>query len=109
MHAFSDDGGVYASFDFLKYPWFIGARNLLLRRCYAEGNPSTLYIKDVEYFYTLDRHEEGLALLKTAADGGYDRVRNPLFLENKVPVTLDMCVFWNYDEPKLLDMIVFWN
>ncbi|KAG2270542.1 hypothetical protein Bca52824_065097 [Brassica carinata] len=34
-------------------------------------NPSTLYIKGVEYFYTLQCHEEGLALMKRAADAGY--------------------------------------
>ncbi|KAL0690071.1 hypothetical protein Bca4012_089749 [Brassica carinata] len=47
-------------------------RNLLLRRCYAEGNPSFLYIKGVEYFYGLDREKEGLGLLKRAADAGED-------------------------------------
>ncbi|KAG2286901.1 hypothetical protein Bca52824_046505 [Brassica carinata] len=47
-------------------------RDTLLRRCYDVGNPSTLYIKGVEYFYALKRHEEGLALMKRAADSGSD-------------------------------------
>ncbi|KAG2293728.1 hypothetical protein Bca52824_040397 [Brassica carinata] len=48
-------------------------RDTLLRRCYDVGNPSTLYVKGVEYFYALQRHEEGLALMKRAADTGYER------------------------------------
>ncbi|CAF2044142.1 unnamed protein product [Brassica napus] len=64
---------VYSSFDLYKHPWWTGLRNTLLRRCYDVGNPSTLYIKGVEYFYALQRHEEGLALMKRAADAGYER------------------------------------
>ncbi|KAJ4902174.1 F-box domain-containing protein [Raphanus sativus] len=45
----------------------------LLRRCYLEGNPSTLYIKGVEYFYRQDRQEEGLTLIKRAANAGFER------------------------------------
>ncbi|CAF1741168.1 unnamed protein product [Brassica oleracea] len=59
---------VYAAFDLFKFPWYVGKRNLLLRRCFEEANPSTLYVKGVEYFYRLDRHVEGLALIKRAAD-----------------------------------------
>ncbi|KAJ4902040.1 F-box protein [Raphanus sativus] len=73
MCALADYRGVYASFDLFKYHLYVGSRNLLLRRCYAEGNPSTLYIKGVEYFYRLDRNEDGLALLKTVAGAGYER------------------------------------
>ncbi|KAF3550422.1 hypothetical protein DY000_02010230 [Brassica cretica] len=69
----ADDVGVYASFDLFNYPWYLGRRHLLLRRCYAEGNLSTLYIKGVVYFYGLDRLDEGLRLLKRAADAGYER------------------------------------
>ena len=35
--------------------------------------PSTLYVKGLEYFYGLDRLDEGLPLLKRAADAGYER------------------------------------
>ncbi|CAN6859673.1 unnamed protein product [Brassica oleracea] len=67
MRALADDGGIYAAFDLFKFPWYVGKRNLLLRRCFEEANPSTLYVKGVEYFYRLDRHVEGLALIKRAA------------------------------------------
>ncbi|KAG2315665.1 hypothetical protein Bca4012_066480 [Brassica carinata] len=45
----------------------------LLKACYAEGNPSTLYIKGVQLFYSFDLKEEGLSLMKHAADAGYER------------------------------------
>lgn len=51
----------------------VGRRNLLLRRCFEEGNPSTLYIKGVEYLYRLDRQEEGLVLIKRAVDEGLEQ------------------------------------
>ncbi|CAN6814808.1 unnamed protein product [Brassica oleracea] len=73
MHAFADDGGVYAAFYLFKFPWYVGERNLLLRRFFEEGNPSTLYVKGVEYFYRLDCHVEGLSLIKRAADAGFER------------------------------------
>ena len=72
MRALANNGGVYAAFDLFKFPWYVGKRNLLLRRCFEEGNPSTLYVKGVEYFYRLDRHVEGLALIKRAADAGFE-------------------------------------
>ncbi|XP_013726239.1 F-box protein At2g35280-like [Brassica napus] len=73
MRALADMRQVYAWFDMFKFPWYVGLRNTLLRRCYNLGSPSTLYIKGVEYFYLLDRHEEGLALIKRAADAGFER------------------------------------
>ncbi|KAF3579595.1 hypothetical protein DY000_02029116 [Brassica cretica] len=73
MRALANEGGVYASFDLFNYPWYLGRRHMLLRRCYEEGNPSTLYVKGLEYFYGLDRLDEGLRLLKRAADAGYER------------------------------------
>ncbi|CDY65419.1 BnaAnng20500D [Brassica napus] len=45
----------------------------LLKACYDEENPSTLYIKGVQFFYSLDLYEEGLSLMKRAADAGYER------------------------------------
>ena len=73
MRALADDGGVYASFNLYNYPWYLGTQHLLLRRCYEEGNPSTLYVKGVEYFCGLDRLDEGLRLLKRAANAGNER------------------------------------
>ncbi|KAL0715899.1 hypothetical protein Bca4012_065221 [Brassica carinata] len=37
------------------------------------GNPSTLYIKGVQFYYTFDKQDEGLALMKRATDAGYER------------------------------------
>ncbi|CAN6881734.1 hypothetical protein Bca4012_071692 [Brassica carinata] len=78
------DGGVYASFDLFNYPWYLGTRNLLLRRCYEEGNPSTFYVKGVEYFYWLDRLDEGLRLLKRAVDAGYERALYTYAMTRKI-------------------------
>ena len=73
MRALADGRGVYASFDLYNYPWYLSMYYKLLRRCFEEGNPSTLYIKGVEYFFKLDRHQEGLASIKRAADAGFER------------------------------------
>ncbi|KAL0847114.1 hypothetical protein Bca101_020360 [Brassica carinata] len=45
----------------------------LLKNCYAERNPSTLYINGVQYFFSFSLKEEGLSLMKRAADAGYER------------------------------------
>ncbi|KAF3571182.1 hypothetical protein F2Q69_00060535 [Brassica cretica] len=45
----------------------------LLKTCYAERNPSTLYMKGVQFFFTFNLQEEGLAFMKLAADEGYER------------------------------------
>ncbi|XP_013594431.1 PREDICTED: F-box protein At2g35280-like [Brassica oleracea var. oleracea] len=84
MCALVDGRGVYASFDLFKYPWYVGMDNTLLRRCFDEGNPSTLYIKGVEYFYRLDRHQEGLASIKRAADAGFERALYTYAMTRKI-------------------------
>ncbi|KAJ4889305.1 putative F-box protein [Raphanus sativus] len=75
MRSLTNDAEVCASLDMFKYPWRMSGFILrrLLRRCYLEGNPSTLYIKGVEYFYRQDRQEEGLTLIKRATDAGIER------------------------------------
>ncbi|KAF3538361.1 hypothetical protein F2Q69_00023613 [Brassica cretica] len=45
----------------------------LLKSCYAERNPSTLYIKGVQLFFSFGLKEEGLSLMKRASDAGYKR------------------------------------
>ncbi|CAN6918041.1 unnamed protein product [Brassica oleracea] len=90
MLALADQRGVYGSFDLFKYPWHVGRRNLLLRRCYTEGNPSCIYIKGVEYIYGLDREKEGLGLLKRAADAGYERALYTYAMTRKI--------FWEDEE-----------
>ncbi|CAF2054876.1 unnamed protein product [Brassica napus] len=90
MCTLADDGGVYASFDLFNYSWYLGTQHLLLRRCYEEGNPSTLYVKGVEYFYGLDRLDEGLRLIKRAADVGYERAFYTYAMTRKI--------FWEDEE-----------
>ncbi|KAF2561299.1 hypothetical protein F2Q70_00017959 [Brassica cretica] len=45
----------------------------LLKSYYAEGNPSTLYMKGVQFFFSFGLKEEGLSLMKRASDAGYER------------------------------------
>ncbi|KAF3591459.1 hypothetical protein DY000_02021497 [Brassica cretica] len=44
----------------------------LLKTCYAERNPSTLYVKGVQFFFPFRSKEEGLSLMKRATDAGYE-------------------------------------
>ncbi|KAF2598322.1 hypothetical protein F2Q68_00010934 [Brassica cretica] len=47
----------------------------LLKSYYAEGNPSTLYMKGVQFFFSFGLKEEGLSLMKRASDAGYERAK----------------------------------
>ncbi|KAG2269766.1 hypothetical protein Bca52824_064321 [Brassica carinata] len=82
----ADDEDVYASFDLFKYPWRLNGFRLryLLRRCYAQENPSTLYIKGVEYFYRRNMYVEGLDLMKRAADAGFERASYTYAMTSKL-------------------------
>ncbi|CAN7099860.1 unnamed protein product [Brassica rapa subsp. narinosa] len=73
MKALAERRGVYHFLDVLSVPWGLNMPSELLKACYAEGNPSTLYIKGVQFFYTFDLKEERLSLMKRAADAGYER------------------------------------
>ncbi|CAN7048558.1 unnamed protein product [Brassica rapa subsp. trilocularis] len=73
MKALAERRGVYHFLDVLSVPWGLTMPSELLKACYDEGNPSTLYIKGVQFFYSLDLYEEGLSLMKRAADAGYER------------------------------------
>ncbi|CAF1928560.1 unnamed protein product [Brassica napus] len=86
MRSLADDEDVYASFDLFKYPWRLNGFRLryLLRRCYAQGNPSTLYIKGVEYFYRRNMYVEGLDLMKRAADAGFERASYTYAMTSKL-------------------------
>ncbi|KAF3527786.1 hypothetical protein DY000_02040302 [Brassica cretica] len=46
----------------------------MLKSCYAEGNPSTLYIKGVQFYFTFGLQEEGPSLMKRAAYAEYECV-----------------------------------
>ncbi|KAL0772772.1 hypothetical protein Bca101_037923 [Brassica carinata] len=86
MRSLADDEDVYASFDLFKYPWRLNGFRLcyLLRRCYAQGNPSTLYIKGAEYFYRRNMYIEGLDLMKRAADAGFERASYTYAMTSKL-------------------------
>ncbi|CAN7042987.1 unnamed protein product [Brassica rapa subsp. trilocularis] len=73
MKALAERRGVYYFHDVLSVPWELNMHSQLLKSCYAEGNPSKLYIKGVQFYFTFGRHEEGITLTKRAADAGYKR------------------------------------
>ncbi|KAF8110129.1 hypothetical protein N665_0087s0010 [Sinapis alba] len=68
MKALKERRRVYHFFDVLSFPWRLNMPLLLLKTCYAEGNPNTLYMKGVQLFFSFNLQEEGLSLLKSAAD-----------------------------------------
>ncbi|KAJ4902175.1 Uncharacterized protein Rs2_16126 [Raphanus sativus] len=73
MKALVERRGVYHFLDVLSVPWGLNMPSELLKAYYAEGNPNTFFIKSVQLFYTFDLKEEGLSLMKRAADAGYER------------------------------------
>ncbi|KAG2306884.1 hypothetical protein Bca52824_026632 [Brassica carinata] len=74
MKALAERRRVYHFFDVLSIPWRLNMPSELLKTCYAERNPSTLYITGVQFFFSFNIQEEGLSLMKLAADAGYERV-----------------------------------
>ncbi|WZZ86839.1 hypothetical protein YC2023_115418 [Brassica napus] len=60
-------------YDVLFVPCGLNMPAELLKTCYAERNPSKLYMKGVQFFFTFNLQEEGLAFMKLAADEGYER------------------------------------
>ncbi|WZY69900.1 hypothetical protein YC2023_002140 [Brassica napus] len=73
MKALAEMRRVYHYFDVLSFPWGLIMPSQLLKTCYAENNPSTIYVKGVQFFYSYDEQDYGLSLLKRAADAGYER------------------------------------
>ncbi|KAL0749854.1 hypothetical protein Bca101_031857 [Brassica carinata] len=73
MKALADRHSVFHFYDVLSVPWGINMPAELLKTCYTERNPSTLYIKGVQFVFTYNLKEEGVALMKLAADAGYER------------------------------------
>ncbi|KAJ4895287.1 Uncharacterized protein Rs2_22081 [Raphanus sativus] len=73
MKALAERRGVYHFLDVFSVPLGLNMPSELLQACHAEGNPSTLYIKGVQFFYSFNLQEEGLSLMKRAADAGYER------------------------------------
>nr|VDD55687.1 unnamed protein product [Brassica oleracea] len=72
MKALAERRGVYHFYDVLSVPWGLNMSSSLLKSCYAEGNPSTLYIKGVQFFFSFGLKEKGLSLMRRAADAGYE-------------------------------------
>ncbi|KAG2238905.1 hypothetical protein Bca52824_089765 [Brassica carinata] len=52
MKALAERRGVYHFYDVLYVPWELNMPSSLLKSCYTEGNPSTLYIKGVRLFFS---------------------------------------------------------
>ena len=73
MKALADRRRVYHFFDVLSVPWDLDMPSQFLKTCYEEGNPSTIYLKGAQFFFSWCFKEEGLYLLKQAADAGYER------------------------------------
>ncbi|KAF3579351.1 hypothetical protein DY000_02033849 [Brassica cretica] len=90
MKAFADRRRVCHFYDVLSVPWGLNMPAELLKTCYAERNPSTLYIKGVQFVFTLDLEEEGVALMKLAADSRYERAMYTHAMTRKI--------FWDDDE-----------
>lgn len=90
MKALTEHRRVYQLFDVLSLPWGGDMPISFLPICYSEGNPSTRYIKGVQYFFTWDLREEGLALMKSAADAGYERAVYTYAMTRKI--------FWDDEE-----------
>ncbi|KAL0795676.1 hypothetical protein Bca101_067053 [Brassica carinata] len=72
IKALADRRRVYHFFDVLSVPWDLDIPSQFLKTCYEEGIPSTIYIKGAQFVYTFSFKEEGLALMKRAADAGYE-------------------------------------
>ncbi|CAN6869108.1 unnamed protein product, partial [Brassica oleracea] len=73
MKALAERRGVYHFYDVLSVPWGLNMPSSLLKSCYAEGNPSTFYIKGVQFFFSFGLKEEGLSFMKPifCCDGQY--------------------------------------
>ncbi|KAF3586889.1 hypothetical protein F2Q69_00030832 [Brassica cretica] len=72
MKALAERRGVYRFYDVLSVPWGLNMLSSLFKACYVEGNPNTLYIKGVQFFFSFGLKEEELSLMKRAADAGYE-------------------------------------
>ena len=77
-------------YDVLSVLWGLNMPAELLKTCYAERNPSTLYIKGVQFVFTLNLEEEEVALMKLAADQRYERAVYTHAMTRKI--------FWDDDD-----------
>ncbi|KAF3537588.1 hypothetical protein F2Q69_00021828 [Brassica cretica] len=72
MQEITLSSGVYASLNVFNWPSHIPRPLRLYEECFAHGSPSTLYLKGSQYFFLYGFEEEGLALIKTAADKSFE-------------------------------------
>ncbi|CAN6898912.1 unnamed protein product [Brassica oleracea] len=73
MKALAERRRVYHFYDGVQFSLGINMPSELLKTCYAERNPSTLYIKGVQFFFSFSLKKEGISIMKRAADAGYER------------------------------------
>ncbi|KAG2283989.1 hypothetical protein Bca52824_055209 [Brassica carinata] len=70
MKALAEQSRVNHFYDVLSVPRRLNMPPELFKTCYAERNPS---MKSVQFFFTFNLQEEGLAFMKLAADERYER------------------------------------
>ncbi|CAN6880969.1 unnamed protein product [Brassica oleracea] len=63
MKALAEWSRVSHFYDVLSVPRRLNMPPELFKTCYAERNPSTLYMKGVQFFFTFNLQEEGLAFM----------------------------------------------
>ncbi|KAG2285636.1 hypothetical protein Bca52824_045240 [Brassica carinata] len=73
INALADRRSVCHFYDVLSVLCGLNMPAELLKTCYAERNPSMIYMKGIQFFFTFNLQEEGLAFMKLAADEGYER------------------------------------
>ncbi|KAG2280914.1 hypothetical protein Bca52824_052134 [Brassica carinata] len=90
MNALAERSRVNHFYDMLSVPRRLNMPPELFKTCYAERNPSTLYMKGVRFFFTFNLQEEGLAFMKLASDEGYERAVYTYAMTRKI--------FWGDEE-----------
>ncbi|CAN7022410.1 unnamed protein product [Brassica rapa subsp. trilocularis] len=90
MKALAERSRVNHFYDVLSVPRRLNIPPDLFKTCYAERNPSTLYMKGVQFFFTFNLQEEGLAFMKLAGDEGYEHVVYTYAMTRKI--------FWGDEE-----------
>ncbi|CDY44458.1 BnaCnng11110D [Brassica napus] len=73
MKALADRRSVCHFYDVLSVPCGLNMPAELLKTYKTERNPSTLYMKGVQFFFTFNLQEERRAYMKLAADERYER------------------------------------
>ncbi|CAN6868865.1 unnamed protein product, partial [Brassica oleracea] len=90
MKSLAERSRVTHFYDVLSVPRRLNMPPELFKICYAERNPSTLYVKGVQFVFTFNLQEEGLAFMKLAADEGYERAVYTYAMPRKI--------FWGDEE-----------